>query len=186
LIALSDQDDVWEPEKLATLIADLGDDLLVHSDVIVVDTEGKLIAPSCRRRDFGALHGRVFMDRDYHRASLLTRNTLAQGCTMVMRRELLDVALPFPENEPDHDLWLAFVAAAMGRVHYVDHAGVRWRIHGGNSSQNHEWSSWRKLLEGGVANGIHRRLKYYRRVALLRKRGVPARLYPLRFRDELF
>ncbi len=185
LIALSDQDDVWEPGKLATLAAALGDDLLVHSDVVVVDTDGHVIAPSCRRRDFGPLHGRVFMDRDYHIASLLTRNTLAQGCTMLFRRELLDIALPIPANEPDHDLWLAFVAAAKGRVHYVDHAGVRWRIHGTNSSQNHKWSPWRRVLAGGLANKMFRRLRYYRRAALMRGRGVRMPLYPLWFGNEL-
>lgn len=186
LIALSDQDDVWEEEKLARLVADLGDDLLVHSDVVVVDTDGDLIAPSCRHRDFGERLGRVFLDRDYHRKSLLTRSTLCQGCTMLFRRELLDTALPIPEREKDHDLWLSFVAAALNRVHYLHYAGVRWRIHGSNTSQNQQWSPKRKLIQGGMVNALYRRLNYYRRMIPLRSRGVPFRIYPLRFGDELF
>jgi glycosyltransferase involved in cell wall biosynthesis len=186
LIALSDQDDVWEPEKLVTLADALGDDLLVHSDVVVVDTDGGLIAPSCRHRDFGERLGQVFLDRDYHRKSLLTRSTLAQGCTMLFRRELLDVALPIPPREKDHDLWLSFVAATLGRVHYLHYPGVRWRIHGTNTSQNHQWSPTRRFLQGGLVNATYRRLNYYRRTIPLLSRGVPFRLYPLRFGEELF
>lgn len=186
LIALADQDDIWESRKLATLAAAIGDDLLVHSDVVVVNGEGHLVAPSCRRRDFGEMFDKVFLDRDYHRASLLTRNSLAQGCTMLIRKELLATALPFPANEPDHDIWFAFVAAAHRRVHFVDHAGVRWRIHGSNSSQGRQWSSWRRLIEGGIANALHRRVKFYKRARLLRLRGVNPGPYPLPYRKELF
>jgi glycosyltransferase involved in cell wall biosynthesis len=185
-IALADQDDVWEPDKLAALVEELGDDLLVHGDVSLIDGTGQPVGPSARHPNFGALHDRVFLDRDYHRKSLLTRKSLCQGCTALFRRELLDVALPVPEGEQAHDIWLAFVAASLGRVRYIDRALLRWRLHGTNTSQQPMKSPARRLLKGSIANGLYRRLNYYRRAAVMRRRGVRMGFYPLRFTDELF
>lgn len=185
-VALADQDDVWRPEKLASLVEDIGTDWLIHADVAMIDGEGRPVAASVRRRNFGALHDRVFLDRDYHRKSLLTRKSLCQGCTALIRRELLDVALPVPPGEQAHDIWLAFVAAALDRVHYIDAAWVDWRVHGANTSQAPMRSPARSLFKGSIVNGLYRRILYYRRIALLRARGVRLGLYPLRLRDELF
>ena len=52
-ILLCDQDDLWEPDKLESLLAaadvngaDSSLPLLVHSDASVIDAEGQLLAPS--------------------------------------------------------------------------------------------------------------------------------------------
>ena len=54
-------------------------------------------------------------------ASLLVANTVT-GAASLFRRELLDLALPFPPRHgtPYHDHWLAAVALASGRIAYVD------------------------------------------------------------------
>ncbi len=54
-------------------------------------------------------------------ASLLIANTVT-GAASLFRRELLDVALPFPEPLGDqfHDHWLGLVALSTGRIAYVD------------------------------------------------------------------
>ncbi|GGB35372.1 glycosyl transferase [Sphingomonas metalli] len=186
LIALADQDDIWDADKLRSLVRELGNDLLVHADVAMMDENGLIVAPSVRRRNFGGVHDRVFLDRDYHIASLLTRKSLCQGCTALFRRELLDTAFPVPANEQAHDIWLAFVAAAHTRVHYIDRSWVRWRVHGANTSQAPMRSPSRSFFKGTFVNGLARRVFYYRRAAILRKRGVRLGLYPLRLRDELF
>ena len=41
---MADQDDAWHPDKLATLLAALGDAQLVYSDARIVDRDGALIA----------------------------------------------------------------------------------------------------------------------------------------------
>ena len=43
-VALADQDDRWHPDKLATLLAELGDAQLVYSDARVVDGDGRVLA----------------------------------------------------------------------------------------------------------------------------------------------
>jgi glycosyltransferase involved in cell wall biosynthesis len=112
LVALSDQDDRWFPDKLATLRAALGDAQLVHSDMRLVDPAGAVVRQS------------LWAGRRVSRtnlASQLIANTLG-GAASLFRREVLDIALPFPEGPgwEFHDHWLGLVALASGDVNYVD------------------------------------------------------------------
>ena len=113
-VALSDQDDRWYPDKLATLRATLGSAQLVYSDLRLVDADGRVLRDSLWP---GRRHDRTNL------ASLLVANT-APGAAMFFRRALLERALPFPEvpGVPYHDHWLAVVALAGGDLAYVDRA----------------------------------------------------------------
>lgn len=140
-VALADQDDRWYPEKLAELLAGLGKARLVYSDMRIVDEAGQLISETFWR-------GR----RNNHTnlASLLLSNTVT-GAASLFRRELLDLALPFPEpvGDPFHDQWIASVALATGRIAYVDRPLYDYVQHGG-AARGHEaamrdWSPGRLL-----------------------------------------
>jgi glycosyltransferase involved in cell wall biosynthesis len=122
LIALADQDDRWNPEKLATLADEIGDANLVYSDQRIVDLDGEVIAAS------------YWSDRENsydNLASLLITNTVT-GAASLFRRDLLDLALPFPRppGEQYHDHWLALVALASGRIAYVDRPLYDYVPHG--------------------------------------------------------
>lgn len=110
-VALSDQDDRWHPDKLATLIEALGDARLAYSDMRVVGPGGEPISDTYWTRR-----------RPGHEsfASLLLANSVT-GAAALFRRELLDEALPLPPRVGDlyHDHWLALVAAALGEIAYV-------------------------------------------------------------------
>ena len=112
LVALCDQDDRWHPDKLATLRDALGDAGLVYSDQRLVDADGRVLRDTLwqgRRNNYDDL------------TSMLVANTIT-GAAMLMRRELVELALPFPDTPglPFHDAWLAVVALAAGEVAYVD------------------------------------------------------------------
>jgi glycosyltransferase involved in cell wall biosynthesis len=111
-VALSDQDDRWHPEKLETLLAEIGDAQLVYSDQRVVDRDGHLISDTYwngRRNNHTNL------------TSLLITNTVT-GAASLFRREVVDRALPLPETPrlQYHDQWLALVALSTGGIAYVD------------------------------------------------------------------
>ena len=113
-VALSDQDDRWHSDKIATLVEELesSDAVLVFSDMNVVDADGRLIATTYwldRRNNFSEM------------ATLLLANTVT-GAASLFRRQLLGDVLPFPPDvgEPYHDHWIACVALAQGRIAYVD------------------------------------------------------------------
>jgi glycosyltransferase involved in cell wall biosynthesis len=112
LIALCDQDDRWHPDKLAVLRASIGSAQLVYSDQRIVDPRGEVIAGTywtARRNNHTSL------------ASLLMANTVT-GAASMLKRELLDYALPFPPapGYPYHDHWLGLVALSLDGLAYVD------------------------------------------------------------------
>jgi len=112
LLALCDQDDRWAPEKLAVLRAALGDAGLVYSDQRLVDADGRVLRDTLWR-------GRRNNHTDL--TSMLVANTIT-GAAVLMRREIAELALPFPDTPGMlfHDAWIAVAALAAGDVAYVD------------------------------------------------------------------
>lgn len=111
-VALADQDDIWHPDKLDTLLAAIGDAPLAFSDARVVEPAGRVVAESWWiRRALNA-------DDPF---ALLVANSVT-GAASLMRGELLDDALPFPPAQfaHFHDHWLGLVARALGELRYVD------------------------------------------------------------------
>ena len=129
-IALADQDDVWESERLEKGLAHFHDGvLLVHSDATLIDASGRptgtlmsaLSLTSSEKRNL--LSGRAL-------DALLRRNVVT-GATTMIRSLLLEQALPIPDGWV-HDEWLALVAAAQGGVVFQEGPLIRYRQHGNN------------------------------------------------------
>src|SRR3954471_3459346 len=110
-VALADQDDRWHPDKLATLLAELGDAQLVYSDARVVDGEGRVLADSYWGRRSNN-HSDLL--------SLLVANSVT-GAASLFPALLLRDALPFPPAQfaHFHDHWLALVALSLGDIAFV-------------------------------------------------------------------
>jgi hypothetical protein len=129
LIALADQDDLWHPQRLAAGVAALAASpaALAHADARLVDAGGALLHPSMWR-----FEGRL---RRPGLRGLLLRNTVT-GMTVLMRRRVAELALPFPPQAGVHffhDLWLALVAEATGGIAEIDRPLVDYRQHGANA-----------------------------------------------------
>jgi hypothetical protein len=122
-VAMADQDDVWRPEKLATLLAELGGARLVYSDARVVAPGGDVIMDtywSRRRNNHSDL------------LSLLVANAVT-GAASLFPRDLLADALPFPPAQfaHFHDHWIALAALALGDIRFVDRPLYDYVQHGG-------------------------------------------------------
>ncbi|MDD5052225.1 MAG: glycosyltransferase family 2 protein [Sulfuricurvum sp.] len=129
-IALADQDDIWEKEKLAVLIHEIGPNLLIHSNCSIIDDQDHVIS----------LYWKKNVDTFVDLKSLLFRNVVT-GCTILIKKDLLLTALPFPEEITYHDWWLAICAAADKKICYTDKSLTQYRQHirqntGVKSSQN--------------------------------------------------
>ena len=129
-IALADQDDVWEPDRLEKSLVLFRDGvLLTHSDATLIDAAGEAT---------GTLMSALRLTRS-ERESLSTGNALdvllrrnvVTGATVMIRSGLLQQALPIP-NGWIHDEWIALVAAAQGGVVFSADSLVRYRQHGSN------------------------------------------------------
>jgi glycosyltransferase involved in cell wall biosynthesis len=112
LFALCDQDDRWYPEKLQVLRAAIGEAVLVYSDQRLVDAEGRILRDTMWK-------GRSNNHTDI--AAMLTANTIT-GAATLFRREVAELALPFPETPgmQFHDHWIGLVALAGGDIAFVD------------------------------------------------------------------
>jgi hypothetical protein len=124
-VAPCDQDDVWHPAKLATLEVAMAPGVaLSFCDLRIVDDAGGVVSPTYWTN-------RVPTWDDLG-AELQTN--VVTGAACLVRRDVLDIALPFPEELAGsyHDHWLAVCALAIGRLAYVDRALVDYVQHGGN------------------------------------------------------
>ena len=163
-VLLSDQDDVWLPEKVASLKQALseaeaacgrGTPLLVHSDCRLIDGQGLLLADSFFRHQ-----GWDPAATDLPR--LLVQNNVT-GCTLIMNRALRDLIADHgrPELLFMHDWFIALTAAAFGRVFFLNRPLTLYRQHG----ENTVGASGSGQLSRGVEALCHRE-RAQKRIAL--------------------
>ncbi|MBE6821055.1 MAG: glycosyltransferase family 2 protein [Ruminococcaceae bacterium] len=123
VIFLCDQDDVWQPDKVSCVMAEIakGADLVLH-DAAVTDADLNITEPS-----FFAVHG---SNADFKHN--LIRNTFV-GCCMAFTRQVMQDTLPFPEGLPMHDWWIALAAIKKGyKTVLLNKPLILWRRHGDN------------------------------------------------------
>lgn len=135
-IALADQDDVWEKDRIATGMTALRRlerlhgrqvPLLVHADLSLIDDDGEPLYDSYRRfRRY-----RLGADKQLH---LVLGENGVMGNTVLMNRALAELALPFPEELHVHDYWLALLTELFGQRCLIEDPLVRYRLHQNNAS----------------------------------------------------
>jgi glycosyltransferase involved in cell wall biosynthesis len=102
IIFLSDQDDVWKPEKVKTVkdyYVKNPQIQMIMSDITVVDNQ---LNPTIES----------FYEFRGSRAGVL-KNIIKNsyiGCAMSFKKELKTKILPIPRNVPMHDMWIGLVA----------------------------------------------------------------------------
>ncbi|MFB3170433.1 glycosyltransferase family 2 protein [Neobacillus sp. 179-C4.2 HS] len=102
IIFLSDQDDVWKPEKVSTVKGYYKKNpavQMIMSDITVVDNQLNTTIDS-------------FYEFRGSRAGVLkniVKNSYI-GCAMSFRKELKKKILPIPRSVPMHDMWIGLVA----------------------------------------------------------------------------
>jgi len=133
LVVLSDQDDVWHPDRVEAAVARFAAEPeldVLFGDARLVDADGGDLGATL----FGALPVReselLAIERGRPLDVLLRRN-VATGATMAVRRRAVDRALPVGAGWI-HDEWLAATAAVAGRIGVERRPLVDYRQHGGN------------------------------------------------------
>lgn len=125
-IAISDQDDVWELDKIEKQLKKINEDpdnILVH-------------CISARFEERSQPHLRSIKKMNFFRGNDIKNFYLANyvlGHAMIFRRSLLNAALPFPPNVY-YDWWLAAYACTMGKIEFIDEILVWHRMHQTNAT----------------------------------------------------
>ncbi len=133
-VMFSDQDDIWLPNKIKDTFnlvrkMELEDSMetpiLVHTDLMIVDKDLKEIKSSMFE----------MMNMDSKRCALnnLLVQNIVTGCTVMCNRALINFIRKVPNNAVMHDMWIAMVASAFGKIGFIDKTTILYRQHGKNS-----------------------------------------------------
>lgn len=183
LIATSDQDDVWLPDKLALGQAALAQEPrpgLVFTNAEVVDEDlhpqGHLMWDSI---SFGLLARRRV--RRGQAFEVLLRQWLVTGATMMFHSQYRPFILPIPENWI-HDGWIAFIIGALAPVGFVERSTIKYRQHAAQQIGGKKLT-WREMYDRAREVGpAHFRLAHERFVLARQRLGS----FALRVRDPRF
>nr|WP_294925879.1 glycosyltransferase family 2 protein [uncultured Flavobacterium sp.] len=122
-IFLADQDDIWHKNKVEIMLSYLKYNMLVISDYEVID-ENDMVTD------------KPFFNRS-HSSDSFIKNIITpsyHGCLIAFRKEVLKIALPFPEKLILHDTWIGILASTIGNVVFINDRLVKYRRHELNSS----------------------------------------------------
>ena len=130
-IFLSDQDDLWVPNKVENMKKFLVEFDLVLSDTDIIDSNGKILKKSFYQMN-GSKKGLV---RNIMKNSYL-------GCTMAFNQKILQRSLPFPKDIAMHDWWIGLIAELYGKTCFIDEKLIHYRRHDSNASPASEKSHY--------------------------------------------
>lgn len=123
-IFLSDQDDVWLPNKIQICIQSLQNNDLVVSNCKVVDENLNVIIQSY----FETANSGPGFFKNFYRSSYL-------GCCLSFNKVLLEKVLPIPSSLAlFHDWWIGFLADSCYKVCFIEEPCMLYRRHESNVS----------------------------------------------------
>lgn len=141
-IALSDQDDIWLPNKLYRAVNLLEKEknkipLLYASSVQLVDEQLRFLSSGIRYSNIKVSFGNALVEN------------MCIGCTCVMNQKLLKtIQGKYPNHIIMHDFWIYLVATCFGKVIYDPTPSLLYRQHSSNEigAATTIWESYKKRL----------------------------------------
>lgn len=144
---LSDQDDVWMPEKIRKSYEKLikNDADMVFADLEVVDENLKTIYPSFNK--FMLLEKKINKYINSYKLNYLYN--CITGCTLMSKSKWIKEILPIPTDSKYliHDHWIGIIVALNGKVVYIPEKYIKYRQHGNNQVGTEKISHGFKELE---------------------------------------
>lgn len=151
-IALSDQDDIWFPNHLEILAEEIGDNYLIAGDAEIANSHG---IPQGVKLSYCENCDRIPKDNLKKAYAILFNKNSWYGSSMMIKKELLEKALPIPEINNLHDVWISTLACfAGGGMKRIDKTIMYYRRHENTVTGN--------IYRDPRIKNMLRRLKAYR------------------------
>jgi glycosyltransferase involved in cell wall biosynthesis len=118
-IALCDQDDNWDENKIDIMVGLIADNILIYHDSEFIDEKGNLLNKKASdvQNCYSGSDSRVFLF-----------GNCVLGHAVLFKRELLNFTGKF-NDLVIHDRWLAYVATNVGSIKFVDQPLIKYRQH---------------------------------------------------------
>jgi glycosyltransferase involved in cell wall biosynthesis len=126
-IALCDQDDIWEVNKLELSLSELraveeeNVPSMVFTDLMMIDSVGNLDG-----KTFWGSQGLNPSKMDFYKTLFLNSVT---GCTVIFNRSMKDELINIPKGVEMHDYWIALIALGLGNCKPLFISTVKYRAH---------------------------------------------------------
>lgn len=143
-IFLSDQDDIWLPNKVSKMMDVFcrnSEVTLCLSDALIIDDIGNVKANT------------YFEQRGLFKHSVLSNIVKNKflGCSIAFKKSMICHILPIPNKIPAHDMWVGLINEIYGKSAFINEPLFQYRRHSENvSSMTHEkvitMIRWRIIL----------------------------------------
>jgi len=147
IIFLSDQDDIWLPNKIEKICKVFETNLkcsYVFSDAYIVDKNLKSLGYTM----FQSINFNKFKRKQFYKKkqlNILLRGNIVTGGTLAFRSKMKDFIIPVPKIWL-HDAWIAIIGSILGEGCFIEKPLIYYRQH-------------RYQLNGGKRLGIKEKLK---------------------------
>lgn len=129
LIFLSDQDDVWEKDRVEIFKAQFE-----KSDVLLISSNFSFLSKNTYKKMNRPLKKNDSTKYFNNIIGILMGRRAYFGCAMSFRKELKDIILPIPQYVESHDIWIALAANLLKSNMHIEEITLSRRIHENNVS----------------------------------------------------
>jgi glycosyltransferase involved in cell wall biosynthesis len=119
-IAISDQDDIWLPNKIVRLLSCIDGKLMVYGNSAFINEEDKLMGSLI-------IHPSQELSKVVDYRNILIENFVT-GHNVLFSRKALEFILPFPEKS-FYDWWMGFVMLYENQLCFCDEVVTHYRVH---------------------------------------------------------
>jgi glycosyltransferase involved in cell wall biosynthesis len=159
LISLSDQDDIWHPEKLR-----ISEEIIrTRSDISAIFSNAEIVDQFVKPMGYDMWQKAAFTLAEQKRVingnavSVLLKHYIVTGATLLFRSDYRSSILPIPELW-FHDAWIALVLAIVSNISLIPIPLIKYRQHSANYL-----GGVRKNIIKQIAESVHvNRSDYYK------------------------
>lgn len=153
-IFLSDQDDIWDKDKVTEILPFLDKYDCVTTGFRIIDEKGNV--KDCLPQQKPPFSSNVIIN--------LVRLPFL-GCCLAFKKSALNYLLPFPKNLVCHDLWIGCLCARKKSMFMIDKPLHNYRCHGKNVSPM-TTKKTNNPIAFRIAYRLNFLMQYYKRIIL--------------------